>query len=68
MGLDELVSILLRAPWEHVAGGPVTVYPIIGSPFTPVVSPPEGQITRMHMLHAQLPLRLLTQIHTSWET
>lgn len=28
MGLDELVSILLRGSWERVAGGPVTVHPI----------------------------------------
>lgn len=28
MGLDELVSILLRAPWECRAGGPITVHPI----------------------------------------
>lgn len=28
MGLDELVSILLRALLEHIAGGPITVHPI----------------------------------------
>lgn len=70
MGLDELVSILLRAPWERRAGGPITVHPISrvsvhtsgGSP------PPVGQMTRMHTLHAQLPVRVLAQIYTSWKT